>query len=145
VDPKDTVLLGGKLFFMPSRYIGTALEHSALEQYKDQDDFADVLAKLAQCDQMSLQGLQGCDASCMLQLCRSGLSKLWQDALSASAAQQLYGEIPMQLSAAASFDDTAVLTGFKGDWVGQVMVGDITAPVTGEAVGKAPETEPPAQ
>jgi hypothetical protein len=138
VDPDDTVRLGGDLFWIPSAYVAAVVESEALAQNTSAASFADVLAATAHCDSLDLQGMVGCDAGCITQLCQDALVSRWATARDATASQYQWGEIAVQASGSADFDDVASLTGFGGMWLGEVRSGAIVAKVTGTAAATPP-------
>ena len=144
VDPDDTVRLGGLIEWLPSRVLGAAAAQAALEQHPEQDDMPAVLAHAVDCAAVGelLAGeLDGCDASCRAGLCESGLGALWSASLDASVEASLAGEIALEASGAALFDDVAALTGFEGWWLGEVSNGLLSADVEG-VVSAEPSQEP---
>lgn len=132
-DPDDTVRLGGTLFWMPSRYFGYVAEQAALLEYVDSGDFAGVLAEMAHCETLDLQGLDGCDAVCVADLCAAALSERWDRALASSAEMLSWGELPFESSGASRFDDAATVTGFSGNWLGQFVAATQTVKIVGAA------------
>lgn len=143
IDPTDTVHLGGALFFLPSRYLGASIEQAVVGG--GFSDVAAALATVATCDELELDGLDGCGAACVTQLCENGLQLLWSQALDASATAYAFGEIPMQASGDATFDDAAALTGFDGTWLGEVVAGQLSAKVSGLVTATELDAEPPAE
>ena len=129
VDPDDVVHLGGKLQFLPGRYVAHVIETEALAQSPQASSMADVLDALVMCDALYLSGMSDCEGDCIAQLCRDGLAIMWSDAMSAASAPK--GEIVVQISGAAAFDDFAALTGFSGSWLGAVKYGGTEAKVSG--------------
>lgn len=141
VDPDDTARVGGELSWLPSRYVANAAANEALMQQPAGTTMADVLAAEAACDQLVLAGLAGCDQTCITQLCTDALGQMWASAADASAANTNYGELPFQASGASNFDEWANLTGFTGMWLGNVIVGTLSAKVTGAVVADTPLPE----
>ena len=141
VEPDDTARVGGELSWLPSRYVANAAANQALMQQPNGTTMADVLAAEAACDQLVLAGLAGCDQTCIAQLCTDALGQMWASAVDASAANTNYGELPFQASGASNFDEWANLTGFTGMWLGNVVVGSLSAKVTGAVVADTPLPE----
>ncbi|MEM1029150.1 MAG: hypothetical protein AAGN82_02320 [Myxococcota bacterium] len=125
--PKDVAKFGGSVFFSPSRYVATAAEREALAQNATASDFVDVLVEATACAELSLTGDATCDDTCIAARCRAGLVTMWGHARAASDGT-IPGEILMQASGAADYDDFASLTGLTGTWIGQVEVGGGTVP-----------------
>ncbi|MBI4703865.1 MAG: hypothetical protein HY744_22370 [Deltaproteobacteria bacterium] len=143
VDPDDTVRLGGTLFWLPSRFLGSASSQLLEGQYPD--GMLGLLPKLVRCDELGekLGGYESCPADCMAELCRSALAARWSAALDASATSGLVGTVAIQASGAARFDDAAGLTGFDGAWLGSATNGLLSAKVHGSALASlANEPEP---
>ena len=120
-------LVATSIFWMPSRYIGTAANQVVKDNYPG--GVSDVLAQQVDCDKLGgiLEGYEGCDAACVTKLCSDGLKERWSIALNASAAAQKVGEIAIEASGEATFADDATLTGFEGQWLGSISNGDILA------------------
>jgi hypothetical protein len=133
VDPDDSVHLGGTLFMMPSRFLGSTISSVGMAMDPTKKSFAELLAATVVCDKLDLPGLQSCTGACIASLCTKALGLLWEEALDASAANSLAAQIPMNASGAAKFSETALLTGFTGTWLGQLSSGKLTAKVTGAA------------
>jgi len=144
VDATDTVRLSGSLFWLATAYIGTASEQEALGSGAGYADFTDALSDMAHCPDLTLSGYSGCDTSCLVQLCRDALASRWALALGASATTNTWGEIAIEGSGPATFDDVAALTGFSGNWLGQLSSGSLSTQVTGAVTGEQSEG-PPAQ
>jgi len=139
VDPDDTARVGGDLSWLPSRYVANAALNEALKQQPPGTTMADVLAAEAACDQLVLTGLSGCDQACITQLCTDALGQMWDAGADASAANATYGELPFQASGPSNFDEWANLTGFTGMWLGNVIMGQLNAKVTGAVVASTPQ------
>jgi hypothetical protein len=101
-----------------------------------------VLADLVACDQLTLTGYNGCGVTCMQQLCSAALASRWQLALDASAANFSFAEVPFEASGPSELDVTAILKGFTGSWLGNVLVDLVSAKVTGNITAQTPS--PPA-
>ena len=143
VDPDDSVHLGGTLFLMPSRYLGAAITSAALAQNPDKKLVSEVLGQIVQCDKLALTGFAECNNECITKLCKAGLELEWQQALDASVNASLKAQIPLNASGAATFGDSAALTGFTGTWLGQLSSGKIAVKVSGPATATALEVLPP--
>lgn len=144
VDPDDTVRLGGGLFWMPSRYVGTAVERQVAVEHPSSTGVAELLAQTLGCVDLAaaLGSYPGCDTSCLEQLCHDGLGAMWSAALGASAETGLVGAVTLQASGAARFDDWATLTGFEGSWLGTVTNGLLDAKVQGVVSAEEAEQSP---
>lgn len=138
VDPDDTARIGGTLFWLPSRYVANATSIESLAQQPAGTTMAEVLAAEVGCDQLELTGLSGCDQTCITLLCTAALEQMWTEAADASATNATYGEIPFQASGASNFDEWANLTGFQGMWLGNVLVDELSAKVTGNVIAETP-------
>jgi hypothetical protein len=139
--PSDTVLLGGTLFWGPSRYLGALAAKQAKKAFPTAATMADGLSTMVGCDAVAaaLGGFDGCDEGCLASLCADGLAARWQTALGASAADSTLGEISVSASGKATVDDGAAPTGFAGAWIGKVTDGTVTAAVQGAASGATPQ------
>jgi len=144
VDPDDTVRLGGGLFWMPSRHVGTAASQHVAEQQPALAGVGELLGQSVQCPDLAstLGGFGGCDTSCMEQLCVTGLESMWTAALDASAQLGRVGALTLQASGAASFDDGASLTGFDGSWLGSITNGLLDAKVQGVVSAQEAQQSP---
>lgn len=144
VDPDDTVRLGGGLFWMPSRHLGSAVEQLVSEQHPSLAGVGALLGETFECPTLAaaLGGFTGCDESCMGQTCVAGFEAMWTAALDASANVGLVGAITLQASGGASFDDFASLTGFDGSWLGTITNGLLDVKVQGVVSARQAEQSP---
>lgn len=139
---KDVAKFGGSVFFSVSRFAARAAEDEAVAQTAGSTNMIDVLAQEAVCDNLPLTGYAACEGACLEQLCRDALAALWGRARAATDAAGI-GEILMQASGAAEYDDYAALTGFVGTWIGQVKQGNAAAvAVEGEALATPASSGP---
>ena len=143
-DSLDQVSMGGTLFWLPSRLVTVAAERAAADAVPGQT-MPEALAQEVDCDALgaALAGFPTCDGACLAALCREALAVRWQLARDASASALQIGVLPLQLLALAEFDDEAAITAFAGTWVGQLSDGDVTADVTGDALGSGVVDPPP--
>ena len=93
--------------------------------------------------ELTLNGINNCDASCVTALCETALINMWNAALDATADANLVGDFPIQISGQAKFDDHAVVTGFEGSWLGHVKSGPDTVLVKGSALATPHKPTPP--
>ncbi len=139
---KDLAKFGGSVFFSASRFAARAVEDEAVAQTAGATDMVDVLAAEAVCDNLPLTGYAACEGACLEQLCRDAIAALWGRARAATDGAGI-GEIVMQASGAADYDDYAALTGFSGTWIGQVKQGtSSTVSVEGEAMATPASSGP---
>lgn len=139
---KDLAKFGGSVFFSSSRFAARAVEDEAVAQTAGATDMIDVLAAEAVCDSLPLTGYPACEGVCLEQLCRDAIAELWGRARAATDGAGI-GEIVMQASGAADYDDYAALTGFAGTWIGQVTQGTSSAvSVEGEAMATPASSGP---
>ncbi len=145
VDMDDAVRLGGTLFWMPSKYFGAAAARGATQQLPGSSTVGEALTELIGCDQLAslLGGFIECGTNCMQQLCEAAVESSWQLALAASTDTGMVGELTLEASGQAKFDDTALLTGFNGTWLGKVSNGLLWSDVQG--VISAQTAEQPAR
>lgn len=141
VDTLDQARLGGTLFWLPTRYFGAVIEDEALAQ-TSQANMTAALGELAHCNGLQLS-YGSCGVACMQQLCALALGARWGLALDASAQTLQVGELPFQASGQSQIDDDANLQGFEGTWLGEMIIGSLTAKVQG-AVSALPGGGPPA-
>lgn len=141
-DPNDKVRLGGTLFWMPSRYLGHVAEQKGHLTYTGHAEFGEVLGEVAQCESLVLTGLSSCTGQCIVDLCVAALGDRWETALASSAETLLIGELPFESSGQSTFDDRAVVTGFDGTWLGELVAGDDRAVVSGAAVATEAGSKP---
>lgn len=148
-DASDTVMLGGTLFWMPSRYVGGVALEAAKEAVPGVMTMSDALAALFGCADIaaSLGGGGTCDAACLEGLCHAALGELWKGGLDASADAGVIGEIDVKAAGLAKVDDYAAPMSFEGTWIGALSSGSTTSKLTGNAFGApaAPDDlpEPP--
>lgn len=140
-DASDTVMLGGTIYWMPSRYLGNVALEGAKEEMPGVTTMPEALASLVGCEALgaSLAGYGSCDAACMTSLCVAALDELWEKSLNASAEAGLVGEITITASGAAKVNEDAAPMSFDGQWLGTISNTVIAASLTGKFVGTAPE------
>ncbi|MEM9691984.1 MAG: hypothetical protein AAGA56_05540 [Myxococcota bacterium] len=129
VDPEDTVHVGGQLFLRLSRLVGHAIAEQGKSVLTEVTGRAAVV-RAASCDTVAWPSLPSCDANCLTALCDQAAGAVWDEAISADSTT---AEITMQVAGDASFDDDAKLTGFDGEWLGKIEVGEVEFTVTGTA------------
>ena len=141
VDPDDTVRLGGTLYWLPTRYLGSVVEKTALGDGNQPSSFEEALSDAASCQSLTLDGYDGCDNQCIIELCENGLAQRWATALDASAANLQSVDVPLLASGVVIHDDDATLTGFEGSWLGNITGAGAEVKVSGNASAtpKAPE------
>ncbi|NUQ76861.1 MAG: hypothetical protein HUU21_25280 [Polyangiaceae bacterium] len=136
-DASDTVMLGGTLYWMPSRYVGGVALEAAKEAMPGLMSMSEALAAIVGCPALaaSLGGAPSCDAGCLEGLCQAALGDLWQNGLDASALAGVVGEIGITASGPAKVDNYAAPMSFEGTWLGTLSNGSITASLEGTVVG----------
>jgi len=145
--PNDNVYLGGTIYWLPSRFIGTACLAGATDQLGPLESMADALAQAAVCSDLaaSLGGTSACDVGCLADLCRAALTARWHVALDASAADQAVGTVEIGASGVVQVDDIATPIALSGTWLGKISDGETAAVAAGAADGIVPiEEAPPA-
>jgi hypothetical protein len=135
-DASDTVMLGGTLYWMPSRYVGGVALQAAKEALGVMS-MSEALGAIFNCSELaaSLAGGMSCDAACLEALCQTALGDLWKNGLEASAQAGIVGEIGITASAKAKVDNYAAPMSFKGNWFGTLSNGSITAGLAGTVLG----------
>lgn len=143
--PNDQVVLSGSIFWVPSRFIGAACRAGAEDEVGAPIEMAEILASAAACDGLaaSFGGLDGCDATCLEDLCRAALAERWLLALDASAVDDTACTTSITASGKVSVDDTAMPIALSGTWLGQVSDGVTTATAEGAVTGVIPDQDMP--
>jgi hypothetical protein len=147
-EPGDTVLLGTKLGFQPSRLLTALAEPAALAEVPTATSLPQALANTLSCKEIALalvapgpnptEIYAGCNVACVRALCEDALVALWQRARDVSLAQPI-GSSWVDVTAAgdATVDDMARPTGFSGSWVGSLSIatenGPAVVPLSGPA------------
>jgi hypothetical protein len=144
-ETEDFLRLGATLDWRPSPFFSAAANRAALARDPARTSAADAMATEFGCDDVASiivatgsapgEAFVGCDAGCVLELCRGAMVELW----SRVAASDLPA-VPWQISGAsrAQIDDAARPTRVDGNWVGTLNVPDfgatsIQGPFSGEA------------
>ncbi len=139
-DSSDTLLLGSELSWVPSRLVTALAVAPALLEFPSQTSLEGALAQSVDCTLVSktllLHGTTpgaivygNCDAACALAACSSAISALWRRASDASAGS--VARLGVTAAGAAEVGDAGEVTGLKGSWVGELALGDESAPVSG--------------
>ena len=140
-DPKDQLLLGGALFWLPTRYAGSAALKGAQAAQPGAASVPEALAKAAGCDAIAagLGPLADCDVTCLAASCSAAMAARWELGLGASAVEGTVGQIQVNASGAAKVSDTAAPLGLSGSWLGVVTDGTSSADVQGAATATTPQ------
>jgi hypothetical protein len=131
-------MLGGTLYWMPSRYVGGVALEAAKEAMPGIMSMSEALGSIFGCPELaaSLSGGAVCDAACLEALCQAALGDLWETALDASAQAGTVGEIEITASAGpAKVDNYAAPMSFDGSWLGTMWSGSAMASLKGAVVG----------
>jgi hypothetical protein len=143
-DPGDTVLFGTKLFWTPSLLVTALALAPARKEFTSAASVADALAQKLSCKEVATlitavsaagTAFEGCDASCVEQLCTSAVGTLWTRATEASDTDA--AALDVSLTGKAAIDENARPIGFSGSWVGSLGAAT-PASVSGPALGAEP-------
>lgn len=136
-DASDTVMLGGSIFWLPSRYAGAAATVGAQAEVPGVMSVPEALSLILGCDALaaSMGGFDGCDVACTKSLCDAALAARWEAGLDASAIAGEVGQIVIKASGPAKVNDAAAPTSFDGKWLGTISVGDASTGVEGTVSG----------
>jgi hypothetical protein len=140
-DSSDTLLLGTQLTWLPSRLVTALALGPALLEFPQAESLESALAQSVDCGLVAQTLLAdgatagaavyaGCDASCAVLACSNALSSLWSKARDSSGTTVATLDVTGTGSAAVG-DDAAATALNKGSWVGQLSVGQDSAPVSG--------------
>ncbi|EYF00695.1 hypothetical protein [Chondromyces apiculatus] len=134
-EPGDVLRLDGRMYWIPSRYVGAAAREGALATLPPEASMAEALSAAADCEGLAatLGGFSGCDQTCMLSLCTSALDARWTTGIEASASTSLTGTVAVAASGAATIDQEATPVGWGAAWLGKISDGDTEATVQGQA------------
>jgi len=138
--PGDVVLLGGMLFWLPTRYAAATAFGPASTDFPGSASVSEALATLVDCSGFATAvGAFGtCDVTCVASLCEAGLDARWAVGVAQSAELGLIGTLDMAASGDAKVSDDATPVSFLGSWVGEVRVGGQSASVSGDASAELP-------
>jgi len=136
-EANDTVILGGTIYWMPSRYVGGVALEAAKEAMPGIMSMSEALSAMFGCSDLaaSLAGGASCDATCLEELCQAALGELWKGGLDASAQAGVVGQITVTASAPAKVDNYAAPLSFDGTWLGALSNGSVTAGLEGTITG----------
>ncbi|HMR11249.1 MAG TPA: hypothetical protein PKA88_35960, partial [Polyangiaceae bacterium] len=148
-DPGDTVLLGAKLYVLPSRFVGAAARAPALLENPGASSLGvalgialpcvDVAQVIAEAGKDATLAHGNCDSVCMRALCEAGVASIWtaaRDASASTTAQE--ASLAISATGAAIVDDQSRPASFEGSWVGNFSVGTATSNVGGAINGSKP-------
>lgn len=148
-DPGDIVLLGTKLYFVPSRLLGAGALPIAQSALPGATSVAEALAAELSCQQVAatvvgaggspVLAYPGCDEPCIAALCEQALETIWLRARDASAnAADDVGSLQLSATGTASVDTLARPQSLSGTWVGTLAVGAKSTSVGGGVVAGKP-------
>ncbi len=146
LDVGDVMHLGGSVFWLPSRYVGTVIKKQALLGNPWSNTMAEVLSNVAACDDLgqTLGSFDTCDASCLANLCQEALAARWMDAVEVSGITGNFGRINIAAVAATKVDQTAVPVSFQGTWLGSITDDNHVAKISkAELKAELPPVPPP--
>lgn len=146
LDVGDVMHLGGTVYWLPSRYVGTVMKQQALLGAPAGTTMADALSSVAACDELgqTLIGFDTCDASCLAGLCQEALAARWIDASEISGITGNFGLVNIAAVAATQVDHQAVPTSFQGTWLGSITDGNVVAKISkAELNAELPAVPPP--
>ncbi|HEY3668421.1 MAG TPA: hypothetical protein VGL19_20610 [Polyangiaceae bacterium] len=143
-DSSDTLLLGTQLNWIPSRLVTSLALAPALLDFPQATSLEDALAQSLDCGLAANVLLEngstpgsvvyaGCDEACALNLCTQAVAALWTKASDASGTT--VATLGLTGTGKADVGDDAAITGLTGGWVGNLVVGPDSAPVSGTLSG----------
>jgi hypothetical protein len=137
-NPADTVVLGGLVYFLPTRLLGALALDAALADNPFATSFDDVLADGVGCAAVAevVGPLDTCHVDCVETTCRLALGALWTSSLDASALAADVGYVSMAVSGNGEVDDEAALLAFEGEWVGVITAEGADAEIEGAAAAE---------
>ena len=147
-DPGDTVHLGGKLFWFPSKLLTAVAVGPAGDVVAGAVTVPEALSAIVDCGSVGTAlvasgqapgvAFGACDASCVEQLCDAALVTMWQRAEQASASSASIATLSVTAAGDATVDDEARPRAFDGSWVGTVDVGFAQLSIGGPAKAETP-------
>jgi hypothetical protein len=140
-NPGDTLVLGGSLSFLVSRWVVALADRPALQQFTSATDAAEALVRVADCQLIGAnlaaaaggQVSPGCDAECAEHLCEAALVGAW--ARAADADNELT-RLSVGVTGQAFVDEQARPVSLEGTWLG-TLAGPASA-VGGPATAETP-------
>ncbi|AKT40161.1 hypothetical protein [Chondromyces crocatus] len=134
-EPGDVLRLDGKIYWVPSRYVGAAAQRGALESHPQTTTMGDALALAAACEPLAtaLGGFIGCNTTCLAALCTDALEARWAHGVEASTLGALTGTISLSASGASVVNQDATPVRWNAAWLGRISDGAIEATVQGQA------------
>lgn len=139
--PGDTLVLGGSLSFLTTRWVVALADGPALEQFTSAADAAEALVRVADCQLIGANLAAaagdhvspGCDAECAENLCEAALVAAW--ARAADADGELT-RLSVGVTGRALVDAQARPISLVGTWLG-TLAGPASA-VGGPALAESP-------
>jgi len=140
-DSSDTLLLGTQLTWLPSRLVTALALAPALLEFPGAASLESALAQSVDCGLVAQTLLAngatagaalyaGCDESCALLACTNAISDLWSKARDSSGTTVATLDFTGTGSAVVG-DDASATALNQGSWVGELSVGQNSAPVSG--------------
>ena len=139
-DSSDTLLLGSDLTWVPSRLVTALAIAPALLEVPSASTLETALAASVDCALVGKVLLvygaspgnaihSSCDEACATSTCVGAVAALWKRARSASG--NTVAALSVTATGMAQVGDQAEITSLHGSWVGQLVIGADTAPVSG--------------
>lgn len=146
VDASDRLSLGGAMTFAPTRLVGRALGEIILAADGTASTPQAGLVAVGRCGDvagvLTLSGsvIDGCDEACVVKLCTSALEDMWDRSVRTDEVAGTSAKVTFGAAGDAGFDPDANVTGFTGEWSGQVADsaakdGELPATLKGVAEG----------
>ncbi|HQM12387.1 MAG TPA: hypothetical protein PK140_23490, partial [Polyangiaceae bacterium] len=145
-EPGDIMMVGGKISWLPSRFVGAAADVGA-KNIVGTADAIDALVALIGCNQLpallsSTYPLSpSCDAQCLESACHDAVSSLWNGACHSSAISLDTVQLSFTISGTATVNGDAAVIGLDAAWVGTQSHGDEEMLVRGNVRGSLPSTQ----
>ena len=139
-DSSDVLLLGTDLTWVPSRLVTALAIAPALLEVPSESTLEAALAASVDCALVGKVLLaygaspgtaihSTCDEACATNTCVGAVAALWKRARSASGSA--VAALSVTATGVAQVGDRAEIIGLHGSWVGQLVIGADTAPVSG--------------
>lgn len=134
----DKVLLATSISWQPSRFAGAAALGPAELDFPGASSVADALAQSADCAALAtaMGGFEGCDVTCVEQLCTAAIAARFGVALAASQASGELATLSLSASANAVVGDHAEPITLEGHFIGDATYGTTSLSMMGNLSAK---------
>jgi hypothetical protein len=137
----DVLSISGDVSIVPSQLACAAADLRAQADVQNATGVADALSQVIDCSGLGAALAQNgyafgtCDASCMADLCATGIADLWTAGTKALSKSSDVLTLSLSVAAPVQVGDTAQVESYTGSWVGSFAYGTSQVGTKGVAKG----------